>query len=273
MLSWEQRKLYFCKGGVIEMPKIALLNSNILSPGTKFTVTDDSVDSTIGPGTTGFISHVIGHDQDYVNVVYMRTTLIKRGKLGKERLDTGEMSVPVFDIKSDDMFKIMPDEKRRYYVHIEPLVPSYAAVEEMSDIEFIAWAQACAAYVRKLHGKAKQMTAWPTDGGDILNRMHNIVSYYGEDAETTKKEYGSKDIRDSFVRAFRLMESILIKCASAYKMKTIEIEERALNEINSQGVATNQKDIILANMDRLKKERARLLLIEAQRNKKQQDLL
>lgn len=253
------------------MPKVALLNSNILNPGTKFVVTDDSVDSTIGPGTTGFISHIIGHDQDYANVVYARTILTKRGKLGKERLDTGEMSMPIFDIKSDDMVKIMPDEKRRYYVHIEPLKLSYASVEEMSNIEFIAWAQVCAAYVRKLNGKAKQMTVWPADGNDILNRMYNIVNYYGEDAAITKDEYGKKDIRDNFVRAFRLMESTLIRCALSYKIKTIEIEERALNEINSQGVATNQKDAIIATMDHLRKEKMHLLVLEAQRNKKQQD--
>jgi hypothetical protein len=42
------------------MSKIIPMRSQIFNTGTKFVVTDDSVDGTFGSGTTGFVSYVKG---------------------------------------------------------------------------------------------------------------------------------------------------------------------------------------------------------------------
>lgn len=140
-----------------------LINS-ILRPGTKFVVTPDSVDNCYGPGTTGFISFVKGRDNKFPNVVYYEVVIVRRGKTGKQRIEIGEISTPVFNIDQFPDAKVeMPEEKRKFYVNIEK--SDDACVTEMMPINFLGWVASQCQYLTKLNSRVKQPEVWPKKVG------------------------------------------------------------------------------------------------------------
>lgn len=215
------------------MPKTTPLISQIFNTGTKFIVTDDTKDSTFGPGTVGFVSYVKGHDQDYSNVVYINAAVIRRGKTGKKRIDFSEMSTPIFDFKDENLTKVMPEEKRRYYVHIEPVLPYEDRIQKMSDIDFLGWAHSQARYVQKLSTRAKHVAVWPSDSGSILNRILNINENFSEDMDDSLTNAVT---REKFSRNIRMLESTLVKSALLYMCKVSELEKRAIADLCQEGL-------------------------------------
>ena len=209
-----------------------IIKSQVFATGTKFTVTDETKDSTFGPGTTGFITYVKGRDQDFGNVIYYRAAIIKRGKTGKERLEMSDISTPVFDLEDENIHHILPDEKRRYYVHIRPLIHP-ENVMDMEDMDFLAYAFAYSRWVRKLNTRAKHVNAWPNDPASILNSFVRMDEYYSEDGTFAKHEYSNPERRDMFIKTIRIMESTLVKCALSYMEKVAEIESQAVRQILS----------------------------------------
>lgn len=232
------------------MSEIIPLNSQIFSPGTKFIVTENTKDNTFGPGTTGFISYVKGHDQDYSNVVYLQTVILKRGKNGKKRLDNSELSTPVFDIEDENLVKVMPEEKRRYYVHIEPVIYCEKDVLNMTDMDFIGWSHCQSMYVNKLSRRSSLMNSWPEDGNHYLNKILNINEFFTEDIIN---EYSGNEFRQKFTKIIRILEATLVKSALIYLVKTSEIEKRAISELCAEGLnigdPTTMKET-MANVDR-----------------------
>ncbi len=223
------------------MSEIIPLNSQIFTTGTKFIVTENTKDSTFGPGTTGFMSYVKGHDQDYPNVVYLQTVILKRGKNGKKRLDKSELSTPVFDINDENMAKVMPEEKRRYYVHIEPVIPFEKDVMNMINMDFIGWAHCQAIYINKLSRRSNLMNSWPEDSDHYLNKILNINEYFTEDIAN---EYSEYEFRRKFIHIIRKLESTLVKSALIYMMKLSEIEKRAIYELCAEGLNIGNPDIM-----------------------------
>jgi hypothetical protein len=215
------------------MSKIVPLVSKIFNTGTKFIVTDETKDSTFGPGTTGFIAYVKGHDQDYSNVIYLNTVILKRGKTGKRRIDNSELSTPIFDFKDDNLTKVMPDEKRRYYVHIEPVLPCEGTIQDMSNMDFLGWAHAQAMYIHKLSTKAKHIMSWPRDIDHFLNRVLSINEYYGEDLND---ELTNNAFREKFTKSIRILESTLVKGSLQYMIKVSDIERRAITDLCEKGL-------------------------------------
>jgi hypothetical protein len=209
------------------------LTSQIFNTGTKFVVMEETKDSTFGPGTTGFISFVKGYDQDFSNVVYLNTVVIRRGKSGKKRIDNSELSTPIFDFKDENLAKVMPEEKRRYYVHIEPVLPYEDTVQNMSDIDFLGWAHAQTRYVYKLSTRAKHISVWPEDSGNFLNKILNLGDHFSEDMDDAFTNNAS---REQFTRSIRTLESTLVKSALLYMCKVSELEKRAINDLCADGL-------------------------------------
>lgn len=222
----------------------AILKSQIFTAGTKFVVAENSVDGTFGPGTTGYLSYVKGRDQDYKNVVYYRFITIQRGKGGKERLEVNELSTPVFEIEHENMAKLLPDAKRRYFVHIDPVLPAYNSIFEMPEIDFLAWSLAYAKLIRKLNTRAKHVNAWPGDPADPLNGFIRLDEYYGEDPGFAKSEYANPTARKRFIGRIRIMESTLMKCSLSYMTKVAEIEQAAIHEIIKSGIKLEDSNVL-----------------------------
>jgi hypothetical protein len=227
------------------MPKTAPLISQIFNTGTKFIVTDDTKDSTFGPGTIGFVSYIKGPDQDYPNVVYINAAIIRRGKTGKRRIDFSEMSTPAFDFKDDNLGKVMPEEKRRYYVHIEPVLPYEDRVQKMSDIDFLGWAHSQARYVQKLSTKAKHVAVWPSESGSLLNRILNVNENYSEDMDDSLT---NSEAREKFSKSVRMLESTLVKSALLYMCKVAEVEKRAISCLCQEGLNIGNPDVMEKTM-------------------------
>lgn len=213
------------------MSKARILNSHIFSTGTKFVVTDQTKDGTFGPGTTGFVSYVKGKDRDFPNVVYLKAVVVKRGKGGKERLNFSEISTPIFETSDVDMTDLMPDEKRRYYVHIEPERDVAHDVMKMEEIDFLGWALSYAQYIFKLNSRAKRISVWPQENNAICNRILNLEEYYSEDPEHTKEVMANLGARTSFVQNIRIKESTLVKCCLSYMLKIAQLEEAAIKAV------------------------------------------
>jgi hypothetical protein len=211
--------------------KTKIFRSQIFSVGTKFVVSENSLDGTFSPGTEGFISYVRGRDRDYPNVVFLKTVITKRGKSGKERLDQGEISTPIFDLDSKAMSEILPDKKRKYFVHISPVESQCSSILEMSDIDYLAWANAYAMFLYQLNSRSQYISIWPEDSSDVVNKLLNIEEYYNEDPDFIKAEYGNDERRCSSLHKMRLMESNLVKCYISYKQKTAKLEEAAITDI------------------------------------------
>lgn len=221
---------------------MTVLKSQIFRVGTKFIVTENTKDSLFGPGTMGYISFVKGRDQDFSNVVYLKTVMIRRGKTGKERLDSSEISTPIFEL--DGIGNIMPDEARRYYVHISPLPTDYMDVTEMQDIEFLGWMYANTLYINKLNTKAKYNSLWPGEYDNVLNKILRINEGYLENPESIKAEYNDAHYRAEIIDQIRSMESSLVRCAVAYLYRVANMEFNAaydLQEINTEGLYDMKK--------------------------------
>jgi len=213
------------------MSKTRIIPSQIFNTGTKFVVTKDSIDGTFGPGTTGFVSYVKGRDRDYPNVVFLRVVITKRGKNGKERFDRSEISTPIFDFKSKHLSEVLPDERRRYYVHIEPDGVMPNNILKLSDIDYLGWANAYARYIYKLNSRAQHMSVWPGGNKDMLNRVLHLHDYFQEDPDYTKSEYASPETRETFTRRIRIMESTLVRCCLSYMLKVAQTEANAISDI------------------------------------------
>lgn len=220
------------------------LKSNILSPGTKFVVTDNTVDGTFGPGTTGFISYVKGIDQDYPNVIYLDVSVIKRGKTGKDRLDSSEISTPIFLIDDDEIKQFMPDEKRKYYVYINPIE---VTIDLMSfcDLDFLAWAMSYARYISKLSSKVKNFPTWPSDPNNILNTMLHMGEYFTDDAVFMMNTYASESSRHNFIKNIRSVESMLVRNSVNYMSKTATLEFGAVKYIYQHTLDKFKNDLMI----------------------------
>jgi hypothetical protein len=163
----------------------------------------------------------------------------------------------------------MPDEKRRYYVHIEPIDLNVNSVRLLSHIDFIGWAYSQVLYIHKLSSKAKHITIWPSDAHDILNRIFNLPEYYSEDSEFTKMEYGSEENRERFIRSVRLMESTLVKCSLSYMVKVAELERWAIDDLYAQGIGGKQKETMTATSKYFVEKKATFKGLEALHGKKE----
>lgn len=217
--------------------KANTIKSQLFHHGTKFTVTDRSEDGTYGPGTTGFVSYVKGFDQDFPNVAYLVVSIIRRGKGGKLRVENAEISTPIFDIENDVLKENMPDEKRRYYVHIEPQ-PNPATLNDMLPVDFIGWAYAVSMFVNKLSRCAKHFKPWPNSSKHVLNRALNAGDMWQESETQAVEILSHLEFREDFTREVRIMESTLVKSSLAYLSKIAGLEEAAAGHISKM----NPKD-------------------------------
>ena len=241
------------------------LKNNILKPGTKFIVTPNSIDNCYGPGTTGFISFVKGRDNKFPNVVYYDVTIVRRGKTGKERVETGELSAPIFDLKEFPDTKIeMPEPKRKFYVEIEK--QDAACVTAMTAIDFLGWAVSQCQFLNKLNSRVNQPVVWPKDPHHPANRVRTIVpSHFDEHPNKIKEEFTEKETRFDIVFKLRKLESLLIKCCLFYVVQTASVEQAAIQQMIKQtGSTAELKEALglcddkLSRMQKLKVEHGKV---------------
>lgn len=213
------------------------MQSNILKTGTKFRVTDRTTDTTFPPGTLGYMAAIKGSDRDYSNVMFMYAAIIRRGKTGKERVEMASLSIPIFDIESDKLKDKMPDEKRRNYVHIEPINTGRKTVHDMPTMDYLGWAYANSYYLKLLANKATRVKVWVDDPeNDHVAHMYRAREYFELDRDNFIESACNSPAKLGFVNRARKMEAALVKCTLPYKKKAAELERMALLFLESSGV-------------------------------------
>jgi hypothetical protein len=239
-----------------------VLRSQIFQPGSKFIVTNETKDNAYGPGTTGFISYILGQDVDYPNVFTFASTIIRRGKGGKERIDVVELSTPVFNLDSKKLHDSMPDKERKNYVHIEPkLLPSNVidlSRTEESKLEYLGWANAYASYVEKLTTISDtNVKVWPKEKDHIVNTISslNLLNYdeYGDDY---KHDLTRVAEMTGFIRSIRSIEATLAKSALFYMYRTACTELEAVKDIKSKKIGPGGVDLSTTIANYAKKKEA-----------------
>ena len=202
-----------------------VLKSGVMITGAKFEVSADSTDGTYGPGTTGFMAFVKGKDKDFSNVFFKRVVITRRGKSGKSRVNIVDLSCPVFDFGAGNKLarKIMPEEKRKYYIHVEP-VALQGTLLEIDSLDFIAWAASQVQFLNKLSGNASHFTPWPSASKHVLNKLFHITDYWDEDPKYCVAEFASEPSRINIINQVRLMESSLVRCSLSYLSRVAEVE-------------------------------------------------
>lgn len=212
----------------------SVLNSSILATGSKFIVSEDSTDGTFGPGTTGYMAYVKGVDRDFPNVFYLRCLITRRGKGGKTRMEPGELSAPIFDFGANNeaFVSFMPDEKRKYYVHVEPQ-PMASSLLDMDYVDYLGWAAAYTQFMHKLSSRAKHFSPWPEEDGNVLNKLMSISDYWSEDPEDCRAMFCDVETREATIRNIRRFESALVKCALSYLLRVSQLEVFALKRLLS----------------------------------------
>lgn len=222
-----------------------ILQSNILKVGTKFRVTDETTDTTFPPGSLGYIAAAKGSDRDYENVLFMYATIIRRGKTGKDRMEMASISLPIFDLKDDALNGKMPDEKRRNYIHIEPIKSEYKSVHEMPDMDYLGWANANACYLKLLANKASRVKVWNEDlNTDYVARLYRAREYFEQDFMELQSWACVSAGKQLFINRARHMESSLIRCAIPYKIKVAELELNAVKFLMNSGIKHDMKETL-----------------------------
>ena len=225
----------------------AFLN-NIVRPGTMFKVVKPTKDGVFGIGTTGFIGYVKGQDQDFPNVVFYKVIITRRGKGGKTRLESGEISIPIFVPKCKNLETVLPKIDRKHFVFINTnsnLMPK--TILELDNHSFLGWASAWGCFLNKLHTMVKRIKIWPVDSTHILNIIRELPNRFIDNPTHTLENCTSQDFRTTTTMEIRLFESTLSRCAIEYLYRTTYIERNAIINLSN-----NAKDLKL-NIGQLEK--------------------
>lgn len=240
------------------------LSSSILSTGNKFIVTDETNDNTFGSGTTGIISYVKGVDIKCPNVVYLCVVILKRGKHGKQRLDIGTISTPIFNFENMGSSKLMVDEKRKYYVYIEPKVSSVYTIYEMDDLDYLGWALSWTGYLYRLSQFTKPFYVWPSKD-TIVGKMVDVHLYWNGAPKETANVFCPNKKREDFIKQMRMLEATLTNCSLSYMSKVSNLEIDALNYLGENNYGKTKiydKKILNTTFDLFTKKYTNLELLK-----------
>jgi hypothetical protein len=209
--------------------EMVILKSNILRPGEKFIITDKSTDGKFLPGSIGFLSFVKGVDQQFVNVAHFSVVITKKGKSGKERIETADMSVPIFELGLPEDELTIPGPDRRFFTRMDHVTNNVQDVREMTTYDFIGWALAKVKFIHQLNSKAMYIKSWPQS--NVFNTVLELPNHFSDNPVKTKEYFARADIVEELITVLNKTESKLAKCAIGYMHQTAMLEVRAIRSL------------------------------------------
>jgi len=223
-----------------------ILKSNILRPGEKFIITDKSTDGKFLPGSTGFISFVKGFDQQFINVAHFMVVMTKKGKTGKERIEMGDLSAPIFEVDLPDDKFTMPGPDRKFFTRIEHITNNTDNVKEMDIYDLMGWVFSRTRFLHKLHSKTQYIKVWPNS--NALATAMELPSHFSDNASRTTEYYTRPDVIDELVTVLGKTEARMAKCSIDYMHKTASLELEAIRNLfnfyASKGVTSEIMNVI-----------------------------
>jgi hypothetical protein len=221
--------------------------SCIFTAGTGIRVTNNTKDNILSTGTKGYMSFVLGPDQDFPNVVHGEVVVIRRGKGGKERLEVTALSTPIF-LVGGGFKEHMPDPERKCFVEIETVDSEPKSVMDFKDVEFLGWATSLIRFVHKLSTQEKYTKVWPMKQEDILNQAYHAAAAWKEDPDYAKTILAQPEKRRQLLKRLRFVEASLANCNVMYTEKVLEVEYRAAEKLKSlwkgSGKFGKKKDVM-----------------------------
>lgn len=225
-------------------------NTSLFLPGTRIIVNNEIEDTTIKPGSVGYVSHVFGVDRMFPNVAYLQVVFSKIGITGKQRIKVADISVPVLhgDVHGDNY----PSEKRKNFVCISPNEEEACNVVDLKDMDFLTWAVAMSLFVYKSYNKVvsnagnrhyreKVKKVWPSSPNSDLNKLLNVstLSQKTLDSESTSISitYSSPEVRNDIVNSLRMAEASLRTSFTSY-LNVLSNLQHSAEDFNSR---TNTK--------------------------------
>ncbi|MEA3296173.1 MAG: hypothetical protein U9Q27_03495 [Patescibacteria group bacterium] len=203
--------------------------NNIVRPGIMFQVIKPTKDNIFRVGTIGFIKYVEGQDQNFPNIVFYKVIIIRRGKSGKFRLESNEISVPIFLPKHENIENIFSKVNHKHFLFINTslnLMPKN--ILNFDNYSFLGWATSWGHFLNKLYTKVKGIEAWPHNKNHILNIITRLPNKFIETPEHTLKTFTTKQFRTKIIMEIRRFESVLSRCAIKYLYEITCIEQKAL---------------------------------------------
>jgi hypothetical protein len=203
-----------------------ILESNLYTPGTKFTVTADVKENTFGAGSLGVMSYITSGDNDYEDVANASVIIIRRGKGGVPRINLNKLSIPVFnDKRMMDKDNYLP-VGRRHYVHTEMVPYSHEDLLAIAPLDFLGWAAAYMKYLQYLASniaKPKKQNIVPQDQNHVVTIINRLQEHFDHDRDSALVNFTTDMFRRAFIIEARKLESSLIKCVLVYKRKVASI--------------------------------------------------
>lgn len=204
-----------------------ILASNLLEPGAMFKVTDATKDTTISPGSLGFVSYVIGIDESYQDVAKTSTVIVRRGRTGKPRLMPTTLYVPVFYVNHKGFDKLLPKSgSRKYYAHIERVLPMAVDTLELDPLEFLGYAVATSRRIKHMSDKCKHRR-WPESKSHPVNIFRQLSDVFEENPAAQMEKLATKEYRTDFAIKSKEMISSLIRVHIQLDMRLVNAEVNA----------------------------------------------
>ena len=158
----------------------------IIKPGSFFQVTDYVKNNVYLPGSLGVTASIIPKG----GIVWrMSSVIIRRGKKGIDRLERLTFNVPMFKSKCEHLkkdYKAYTDSM----IHVEPIPNNLKTVTKITNMEFLAWANAYTWHLQYLSTLMGNSRWYELNAEDIdmafninlnFNPNHPSDSYYDFD--------------------------------------------------------------------------------------------
>jgi len=229
------------------------LESTIAAPGTMFKVNSTIKDTTFSPGTHGFLSHIVGPDYNNPNVVFHKVVTTRRGKKGKDRLNTNIILSPIFTLPGVEIDWLIPtDKERKYLVSMNPMreiTKNILKPEETDELKFISQILTRVILVIELDKSIylpenkimrtvglighKDMNIWPTNKNSLIKRFARDVEIMYNDGRRDEliDYYCNVEIKTSLLKELQIIESCLIIPTLEYQRKVFEVMSAAIEYI------------------------------------------
>lgn len=202
--------------------EITIMRSNIFRPGERFFITDKSTDGKFIPGSIGFVSFVKGVDQQFPNVVHLSVVITKKGKNGKERIEVGDLSAPIFDVELTKDNIELPGPDRKFFTHIEHMPIGITNLSDMCVYDFMGWAFSKAKFLHKLSGKVQHIRVWPNSS--LINTTMELPMHMSDSISSTKEFFSRTENINELLTLLAKTEAKLARCYVDYMCKTAELE-------------------------------------------------
>jgi hypothetical protein len=205
--------------------------TNVLNAGSLFTTLDPLKSSVLPPGSIGFVAHI---RQVHRPLCYTaETVIIRKGKTGKQRLDSKNIRAPIFltpELQENEKYiEFLSKElvTLKYYMHIKP-VDMLPSILEFTELEFIAWAFAYYRHIISLMELSNPPFKFQGEQFTPLSRVSSLPSKWQNNPQEILDYYKSTTHKREVVSHLRKTYLYLLGCSKLYHQRLNDHVYRSL---------------------------------------------